>query len=140
MGSKTRLGPKGPHSAGCPAGEVNVTYPFHPLCGETVLVLSEQIHNGVRHFWLQNQNGSSYLMPAWMDTPEAASIEIVASPCLPVTRLLELHAFVISVLRSSTGQSAPVIGDANDKSSPIRRNIISMRITGDSSMGRVLRR
>ena len=37
------------HTAGCPAFEVRILYPFHPRSGETVVVLDSQRHAGSEH-------------------------------------------------------------------------------------------
>jgi hypothetical protein len=68
-----------------------------------------------------------------MTAPEAASIGIVASPRLPVNRLLELRAFVISVLGSSTEESVPERGDADEKINGIAARPVCDTISADRS-------
>jgi hypothetical protein len=40
-----------------------VSYPFHPLVGQTVLVIGEHEHDGIRHFLIRQPSGSSYQIP-----------------------------------------------------------------------------
>jgi hypothetical protein len=40
-----------------------VSYPFHPLVGQTVLVIGEHEHDGIRHFLIRQPSGSSYQSP-----------------------------------------------------------------------------
>ncbi len=96
---------EGLHNAGLLGSEAEVTYPFHPLFRRTALVVADQFHNGMRHLTLRTEDGSSFMVPAWMTAPEAASVEVVASPRLPVERLLELRTFLDSVLASSSGET-----------------------------------
>ena len=43
------LPPKGVHNAGCLTFEVMITYPFHPLVGQSVLVVGDKKHGGTRY-------------------------------------------------------------------------------------------
>jgi hypothetical protein len=60
------------------------------------IVVADQLHNGSRHLTLRSGEGPSFLVPAWMVDPEAASVKIVDVPCLSVARLLDLRAFLDS--------------------------------------------
>jgi hypothetical protein len=88
------------HNAGNPAFDVAVTYPFHPLVGQTVLVVGEHEHDGVRHPLIQQPHGGIFHLPDWMVTPEAGSVEVVAEPHLPLKYLLELHELVDHLVAS----------------------------------------
>ncbi len=79
------------HNAGFPTFEARVTYPFHPLVDQTVLVTGSHEHEGV-HYLLILAHGGSFQIPAWMFDPAASSIEIVAAPRLSATKLVELRA------------------------------------------------
>ena len=103
-----RRDPTRRHDAGCLGREIEVSYPFHPLSGQTAIVVADQIHDGCRHLNLRSEDGASFLVPAWMTQAEAASVKIVDAPCLSLARLLELRAFVDSVLASQRGKRSPV--------------------------------
>ena len=75
---------------------MEVAYPFHPLFGRPAIVVADQLHNGGRHLTLRVDDEPSFLVPAWMVDPEAASIKIVDVPRLSVVRLLDLRAFLDS--------------------------------------------
>jgi hypothetical protein len=71
-----------------------------------------------RHLKLSaGDDGQTFLVPAWMLEPEAATISVVAAPRLPVARLLELRAFLDSGLASDLragpegGADAKAIGE-----------------------------
>jgi hypothetical protein len=82
---------------------VEVAYPFHPLFRQTAIVVADQLHNGSRHLTLRSGDGPSFLVPAWMIDPAAASIKIVDVPCLSLARLVELRAFLDLGLASAVG-------------------------------------
>ena len=82
---------KAVHSAGILAHEITVTYPFHPLTKQCFVVMGEHEHYGAPHVLVRGAEETRYLLPAWMTTPEAGSIEIVAAPRLSVTKLVELR-------------------------------------------------
>ena len=86
---------------------MEVAYPFHPLFRQRVIVTADQLHDGSRHLTLRGGDDRTFLVPAWMIDPEAASIKIVDVPCLSVARLLELRAFLDSGLGSASGREAP---------------------------------
>ncbi|WP_156967659.1 hypothetical protein [Methylosinus sp. PW1] len=64
-------------------------------------MVAEQIHNGCSHLRLTSgDNGETFLVPAWMVESEASTIGIVDLVRFPVAQLLELRAFLDSVLAS----------------------------------------
>jgi hypothetical protein len=65
------LHPKQPHNARSLGQEVEVLYPFHPLCGRPATVVADQLHNGSRHLTLRSAEGASFLIPAWIGCQEA---------------------------------------------------------------------
>ncbi|WP_225040261.1 DUF5372 family protein (plasmid) [Rhizobium sp. T1470] len=85
------------HNAGFLAFESKVTYPFHPLVDQTVLVTGSHEHEGVHYLLIRQVHGGSFQIPAWMFDPAASSIEIVAEPRLSATKLIELRAFIDSL-------------------------------------------
>jgi hypothetical protein len=62
------------------------------------MVVADQIHDGSRHLTLRSEDGASFLVPAWMTQEWASSVQIIDAPCLSLGRLLELRAFIDSVL------------------------------------------
>jgi len=81
-----RLHPTQPHNARSLGREVEVAYPFHPLFRQPAIVVTDQLHNGDRYLTLRSGDSRSFLVPAWMVEPAAASIRIVDVPRLPVAR------------------------------------------------------
>jgi hypothetical protein len=79
---------------------VEVGYAFHPLFGRPAIVVADQLHNGNRHLTPRSGDGPSFLVPAWMVDPAAASFKIVDVPRLSVARLLDLRAFLDSGVAS----------------------------------------
>jgi hypothetical protein len=67
-----------------------VTYPFHPLVGQTVLVTGDHEHDGVHHYLIRQPHGGSYQIPGWMFDPTGPSTGIVSVPRLPVSQLLQV--------------------------------------------------
>ncbi|MCU4161934.1 Y4bD/Y4pK family protein [Acidiphilium sp. AL] len=87
--------------------EVEVAYPFHPLFQRPAIVVADQLHNGSRHLTLRSGEGPSFLVPAWMIDPKAASVKIVDTPCISIARLLDLRAFLDSGLAFHLGEQLP---------------------------------
>jgi len=94
------------HTAGCPAFEVRITYPFHPRSGETVAVVGSKRHAGADHLVVRQPDRTLALLPAWMTKPEAASHQLVLRPRLPIDRLCDLRALVEALLASSRRESS----------------------------------
>ena len=103
--------PTQPHNARLLGQEVEVAYPFHPLCRRPAVVVADQFHNGSRHLTLRVGDGSSCLVPAWMIDPAAASVKIVDVPRLPVACLLDLRALLDSRLACTPREAFPEGGD-----------------------------
>jgi len=109
------LPPKGVHYAGCPTIEVMITYPFHPLGGQSVLVVGDKEHGGARHLIICTPGeGARLLLPEWMTSPEAAMIRTVSYPRLCVKRLVELRALLDRLMVSSPGNQVPGGGQSNE--------------------------
>jgi hypothetical protein len=71
--------------------DVTVRYPFHPLAGQSFVVLGQYEHYGALHVLVRGADGATHLFPAWMATTEAAAAEIVVIPRLPIQRLIDLR-------------------------------------------------
>ena len=82
---------KAVHSAGILGYEITVTYPFHPLAKQCFVVMGEHEHYGAPHVLVRDAEETRHLLPVWMTTSEAGSIEIVSVPRLSVTKLVELR-------------------------------------------------
>jgi hypothetical protein len=51
-----------------------VTYPFHPLVGQFVLVVGDKEHGGTRYLIIcKPGEGARLLLPQWMTVPEAGA-------------------------------------------------------------------
>jgi len=97
-----------------------VTYPFHPLVGQSVLVIGDVEHCGTRHLIIcKPGDGAKCLLPEWMTFPEAGAIRIVSCPRLSVNRLVELRALIDRLMASSSGKHVP--GGQNNETMDIAR-------------------
>ena len=103
------------HNAGCLPIELVVTYPFHPFAGQLVPIVGRIEHVGTRHLIIRTADKSGFLLPAWMTTPEAGAIQIVADPRLPLNRIIELRALVDRLMVSSSGEMVPTGGQRHEK-------------------------
>lgn len=114
MGSKTRHRPKGAHSARIPAQEITVTYPFHPLTGQTFVLAGRYEHGGVEHVLVRRKDGATFIFPAWM-TGKAGLARIVADPRLPVNRLIELRELVDRIMIASSAGNPAAAGGHHEE-------------------------
>ena len=121
------------HSAGFLTYEAVVTYPFHPLVGQTVLVTGDHEHDGVHYLLIRQPHGGSFQIPGWMFDPAASSFEIVAVPRLPASRLIELRAIIDHLVASPLAEeSREGIGNGN----AVSHANGSVHRTGSSESGR----
>jgi hypothetical protein len=99
-----------------------ITYPFHPLVGQSVLVVGEKEHGGTRYLIICNGDGARLLLPEWMTFAEAGAIQTLSRPRLSVTRLVELRALIDRLMASSSGNHLPGGGHSNEamETSPTR--------------------
>ena len=67
------------HTAGCPAVEVRILYPFHPRSGEDVAVVGAKRHAGAVHFIIRQPDRTLALLPAWMTDASRGAQALVAS-------------------------------------------------------------
>src|ERR1051325_8170236 len=82
------------HNAGFLTFEAVITYPFHPLVGQALLVVGDHEHDGIRYFLIRQPHGGSYQVPDWMFSSDASTAAIVAVPRLPVSQLMLLRTLV----------------------------------------------
>ncbi|WP_353001223.1 DUF5372 family protein [Mesorhizobium sp. M1295] len=108
--------PKQRHNAGNPGFDVVVTYPFHPLVGQTVAVVGEHDHDGICHLLVRQPHGGTFHLPDWIAAPQAGSVAIVAAPRLSLTHLLELRALLDHLVGSLPRDSISGGGHADEES------------------------
>src|SRR3954462_7482286 len=89
------------HTAGCPAFEVRISYPFHPRSGEMVAVVGSKRHVGADPLVIRQPDRTLTLLPVWMTEPAAAFHQLVSSPRLSIESLAEVRALVDALLASS---------------------------------------
>ena len=76
MPNLLHLRPSRGHSAGFLTFEAVVTYPFHPMVGQTVLVIGDHEHDGIHHLLIRQAHGGSYQVPDWMFDPAASRLAL----------------------------------------------------------------
>jgi hypothetical protein len=103
---------------GNPGFDVVVTHPFHPLVGQTVAVVGEHDHDGIRHLFIWQPHSGTFHLPDWMAAPQAGSVAIIAAPRLPLTHLLELRALVDHLVASLPRDSILGGGHADEEFAP----------------------
>src|ERR1700761_9551042 len=112
MSSMTRQRPNRGHNAGFLTFEAVVSYPFHPLVGQTVLVIGEHEHDGIRHFLIRQPSGGSYQIPDWMFDPAANGLAIVSVLRIPISQLVLLRAIIDRLVASPSKEgSTGGVGD-----------------------------
>src|SRR4051812_20730382 len=92
--SSRHLHPSRGHNAGFLTFEAVITYPFHPLSGQAMLVVGDYEHSGIQHLLIRQPQGGLYQVPDWMFAPAATTLAIVAAPRLPVGQLILLRGLV----------------------------------------------
>src|SRR3954463_15263946 len=105
------------HTAGCPAAEVRILYPFHPRSGEVVTVIGAKRHAGTVHFTIRQPDRTLALLPAWMTDASRGAAALVASPRLSIERLRDLRTLFDALMASGTGMPLPCNG-ARDAENP----------------------
>src|SRR5271157_3231114 len=86
--------------------EGRIYYPFHPRCGETVLILRQYAYRGAELVVIPQPDGSVACIPAWMTRESAAHHQLRAEPRLPLDILRSLRAEIdalLSFLQSDPG-------------------------------------
>src|SRR5262249_27292264 len=106
---------RGVHNTGRLTFEVAVRYPYHPLTGQSVLVVGETEHGDTLHLIVRKSDGTKLLLPAWMTFPESNSVKILSCPRLSVNRLLDLRALLDRLMSSSSPPKHVRGGGRNDE-------------------------
>jgi hypothetical protein len=112
------------HNAGSLSFDAVVTYPFHPLYGQTIEVTGSIEHDFCRHLLIRQDHGGAFYLPAWMITPEAGLIKPIDTPRLPVERLHDLRALLDLLLLSHADESVST-GDVDAKAQSTRSVFLS---------------
>lgn len=107
MPNSPHRSPSRGHSAGFLTFEAVITYPFHPLVGQTVLVVGDHEHDGIHHFLIRQPQGGFFQVPDWMFDSAVRTIAIVSVPRLPVNQLVLLRALVDRLIACPSGNDFP---------------------------------
>jgi hypothetical protein len=84
-----------------------VEYPWHPLYGQTLRVVSRTVRSGHPVIWLEERPGTARELPAWMcDAASCLGMDALGPPQVGAIALGALAA-VLSDLRSQAGHHAP---------------------------------
>src|SRR5712671_517430 len=83
--------------------EGRIYYPFHPRCGETVLILKQYAHRGIDLVVIPQPDGSFASIPAWMTHESAAQYKVGVQPLFSLDVLRTLRAEVDALLQSDSG-------------------------------------
>src|ERR1700730_4708807 len=106
--------------------EGRIYYPFHPRCGETVLIIRQYAYRGTNLVVIPQPDGSVACIPAWMTRESAAQHKVCVEPRLSLDAMRALRAEIDSLLgflRSDSGMEG-VKHEAERREStdrPVRR-------------------
>src|SRR6202048_3973513 len=78
--------------------EGRIYYPFHPRCGETVLIARQYAYRGAELVVIPQPDGSVACIPAWMTHESAAHPQVCAEPRLSLDILRSLRAEIDALL------------------------------------------
>src|SRR6202008_4625098 len=87
------------HTARQHAIEGRIYYPFHPRCGETVLIVRQYAYRGSELVVIPQPDGSVACIPAWMTHESAAHHQLRSEP-----------RFSLDVLRSVRSEIDALLG------------------------------
>jgi Family of unknown function (DUF5372) len=107
------------HSARCLKFDqtiATVTYPFHPLVGQSVSIVGCHDHGGTYHLVIRKPDGAKCLIPEWMTRPEAEAIRILSSPRLSVNLPIELRDLIDRIMLTSPVEKRISGGRSSDTS------------------------
>ncbi len=82
--------------------EGRIYYPFHPRCGETVLILRRYAYRGTELVVIPQPDGSVACIPAWMTNEAAAHFKLSAEPRFSLEILRCLRAEIDALLGFSS--------------------------------------
>ena len=78
--------------------EGRIYYPFHPRCGETVLIVRRYAYRGAELVVIPQPDGSVACIPAWMMHETAAHYQLCAEPQFSLDILRSLRAEIDALL------------------------------------------
>jgi hypothetical protein len=78
--------------------EERIYYPFHPRCGETVLIIRRFTYHGTEMVVIPQPDDSSACIPAWMVQETAAQYSLYAQPQFSLGVVRSLRAEVDALL------------------------------------------
>src|SRR6516225_9586904 len=82
-----------------------IYYPFHPRCGETVLILKQYAYRGTDLVVIPQPDGTVACIPAWMTRESAAQLKLCVEPHLSLDVLRALRTEADALLRSLRSDS-----------------------------------
>src|SRR5438477_9996003 len=78
--------------------EGRIYYPFHPRCGEPVLIARQYAYRGAELVVIPQPDGSVACIPAWMTHESAAQHQLRAEPRLSLDILRSLRTEIDALL------------------------------------------
>src|SRR6476619_7853997 len=78
--------------------EGQIYYPFHPRCGETVLIAKQYAYRGAELVVIPQPDGSVACIPAWMTHESAAHHQLRAEPRFSLEALRSLRSEIDALL------------------------------------------
>src|SRR5216684_3062002 len=78
--------------------EGRIFYPFHPRCGETVLIVRQYAYRGAEMVVIPQPDGSVACIPSWMTRESAADHQLRAEPRLSLEALRSLRSEIDALL------------------------------------------
>src|SRR6516162_9015926 len=93
--------------------EGRIYYPFHPRCGETVLIARQYAYRGAELVVIPQPDGSVACIPAWMTHESAAHHQLRTEPRLSLDILRSLRAEIDALLGFLQSDSG--MGKANNE-------------------------
>src|SRR6202008_2796062 len=103
--------------------EGRIYYPFHPRCGETVLIARQYAYRGAELVVIRQPDGSVACIPAWMTHESAAHHQLRAEPRLSLDILRSLRAEInalLGFLQSDSGMENNEAQERKHSAGPVR--------------------
>src|SRR6476619_5386972 len=103
-----------------------IYHPFHPRCGESVLIVRQYTYRGAELVVIPQPDGSVACIPAWMTQESAARHKVCVEPCLSLDVLRALRGEVdalLGFLASDSGMEGAKHEEEDRESTarPVRR-------------------
>jgi len=86
------------HTAHKHSADGRIFYPFHPRCGETVLIVRQYAYRGAELVVIPQPDGSVACIPAWMTHESAAHCQPCAEPRFSLDVLRSLRVEIDGLL------------------------------------------